>query len=311
MTTEPSSPQHRPYRHASAVFQIGLQPMEISTWLETGPDHGVFMAAKRKRLAGSPPLFYRSLNRSLAAQRELLETAVSNLASHHPSSFTVEGHILTDRLQGSSHDLAAEAREPLDILGGFLEEDVVLFERDGGVDIVTAVSNAYTSSGRIVSCIGNDMRYAHEPVPGLNEQLGARIDRVIGNVQVSRPVVRFNWFITPIADRLFPEASHRANAGAARRISQILAADPEKAGDMLWLRVERQTFLRLPATGALVFGIHTCSDPLSRIADDHESLSAIYRLLGEYSEERLVYSSMLETRDPVRRWIEHRRQTER
>lgn len=278
--------------------------MEIADWLETGPDHAVFMTAKRERLKGSPPLYYRSLSRSRAAQRELLNTAVSHLLSHHASSFAAEGCIITDRIDGSHHDLMSPMREPLEILGDMVEEDFVLFEKENGNEIIVAASNAYTSSGRIVSCVGRNMRYAHEPVPGLNEQLGARIDRVIGNVQVSRPVVRFNWFITPIASRLFPETSHQANVEAARRVGHVLSSDFTKAGDMLWLRAERQTFLRLPATGALAFGIHTYSDPLSRIADDQESLAALHRLLGEYSTERLVYAGMLETRDPVRRWIE-------
>lgn len=306
MTANDDLPRHRPYRSADAVFQIGLQPIEISSWLETGPDHTAFMAAKRERLKGSPPLYYRSLGRSLAAQRELLEAAASNLVRHHPSSFTAQGHVIADQIDGSRHDLTPGPREPLEVLGALIEEDFVLFEREAGMDIVTAASNAYTSSGRIVSCVGRDMRFAHDPVPGLNELLGPRIDRVIGHVQVDKPAARFNWFITPIASRLFPETSHQANVEAGLRAGRILAADFEKAGDMLWLRVERQTFLRLPETGALAFGIHTCSDPLSRIADDRESLLAIDRLLGEYSPQRLAYAGMLETRDPLRRWIDRR-----
>ena len=72
---------------------------------------------------------------------------------------------------------------------------------------------------------------------------------------------------------------------------------------MLWLRVERQTFLRLPETGALAFGIHTYSDPLSAISRDADSLAALARLLHSYSDERLAYGGMLATRGPIMRWI--------
>ena len=84
----------------------------------------------------------------------------------------------------------------------------------------------------------------------------------------------------------------------------MLSADHRKAGDMLWLRVERQTFMRLPETGALAFGIHTYSDPLSTIAQDRESLGSLHRLLSGYSDERLAYGGMLATRAAILRWID-------
>ena len=280
--------------------------MEISQWLDIGPDHAAFMAAKRERLEGRPPLYYRSLASSRPAQSELLEQAAANLLAHHAARFGLDGRCLVDREDGSRHELDASGREPLEVASRILEEDFVLFERQGGRDIVVAASNASASSGRIVSCVGRDMHFAHEPVPGLNEALAARIDRVIGNVQAAKPVVRFNWFVTPIASRLFPEGSHDANVEAGEAAARRLAADHAAAGALLWLRVERQSFVRLPETGALAFAIHTYSDPLSVIADDRDSLANLARLLGSYSEERLAYGGMLATRAPVLRWIEDR-----
>jgi hypothetical protein len=173
-----------------------------------------------------------------------------------------------------------------------------------GADIISAASNAYTTSGRIVSSVGRSMRFAHEMVPGLNDQLAARIDRVLANVQTNAPVVRFNWVLTSIADRLFPEGAHDANVEAAERTAVALEDDYRNAGDNLWLRVERQTFVRLPESRALAFGIHTYSHPLSSLADDSQSLAALHRLLGEYSQDRLIYSAMLAIKAPVMRWLE-------
>lgn len=297
-------PRHHPYLTAAAAFEIGLRPMEMATWLDTGPDHAAFMAAKRARLAGLPPLYYRALATSVAAQAELLRVAAAHLLADHGDVFAGDAQVIRDRVDGSRHDLWSSGRAPLDVLGGMVEEDFVLFDSADGRDTVIAASNAYTSSGRIVSCVGRDMRFAHDPVPGLNETLGARIDRVIGNVQVDRPVVRFNWFVTPIAERLFPARSHEANIEASEQAARLLASDHRKAGELLWLRVERQTFLRLPETGALAFGIHTYSDPLASLAGERDSLAAIHRLLGDYSEARLAYGGMLATRDAIRRWIE-------
>ncbi|MGL4592409.1 MAG: heme-dependent oxidative N-demethylase subunit alpha family protein, partial [Aestuariivirga sp.] len=105
---------------------------------------------------------------------------------------------------------------------------------------------------------------------------------------------------------LCPAGSHDANVAMARKVAASLADDHRRCGDCLWIRSERQTFMRLPQTMALAFGIHTYSDPLSSLANDRESLAALHRLLGAYTEERLSYSAMLDLRDPVLRWIEDR-----
>jgi dimethylamine monooxygenase subunit A len=297
-------PKHRPYLQAGAMFQIGLQPMDMATWLDVGSDHARFMAEKRLRLTGRPPVYYRSIVESLAAQVELRDIVVAQLLVQHPDNFRMEQGQLHDLIDGSCHALSAPDLEPLEIAANVLEEDFILFEKHDGAEIMTAASNAYTSSGRIVSCVGRDMRYAHDPVPGLNEQLGPRIDRVMANVKAGAPVVRFNWFVTAISSRLFPQGWHHANVTAAEDLSRSLVADPSGAGDKLWLRVERQTFVRLPQTGALAFGIHTYSDPLSSLAGDRDSLVAIHRLIGEYSEDRLRYSGLLTIRAPLLQWIE-------
>lgn len=299
-------PRHKPYLAAAAAFEIGLRPMAMAEWLDVGADHAAFMAAKRARLAGCPPLYYRTLAQSRPAQAELLHMVAANLLACHAGAFRRGEDALLDRIDGSRHVLDDATREPLDILGGIAEEDFVLFDAAGGPGLMIAASNAYSSSGRIVSCVGRGMHFAHEPVPGLNETLAARIDRVIGNVQRDRPVVRFNWFVTPIAERLFPARSHAANVEAGEEAARILAADHSGAGDMLWLRVERQSFVRLPETGALAFGIHTYADPLSSIAGDRDSLLALQRLLVAYSEERLAYGGMLATRPAILRWLEDR-----
>jgi len=297
-------PRHRPFRTARAAFEIGLKPMPAETWLDTGPDHAEFMVAKRARLEGLPPLFYAAVESSRPAQAELLGLAITHLVKEHGEDFTVAEGYIQDHIDGSMHELSAD--EPLEILGRVLEEDFILIERVNGADIISAASNAYTTSGRIVSSVGRSMRFAHEFVPGLNEQLGARIDRVLANVQVSAPVVRFNWVLTTIADRLFPEGSHDANVEASAKAAAVLDEDYHRAGESLWIRVERQTFVRLPETKALAFGIHTYSHPLSSLNDDLESLSALHRLISEYSEDRLRYSAMLSIKAPILRWLEAR-----
>jgi len=304
MTSLPALPLHRPYLSSGALFQIGTRPMDPSQWLAIGPDHASFLREKRARLKANSLPFYRTAPGSLPAQTELRDRVVADLLAHHADVFTLADGCLVDRVDGTSHELDSPGVEPLAAISQFLEEDFILMQQVDGQDRITAASNAYSSSGRIVASVGRNITWAHQFVPALNDQLGPRIDRVLGNIKVDAPVERFNWLLTPIASRLFPEDPHTANMAAVGSINAALAGDPARAGEMLWIRVERQTLLRLPESGALAFSIYTYSDPLSLIAGDRESLAAMHRLIGSYSEDRMTYAAMAPIREPVLKWLE-------
>jgi len=300
----PLLPLHRPYLSSGALFQIGTRPMDPAHWLAIGPDHAPFLREKRARLKANPLPFYRTTPGSLPAQSELRERIVAHLLARHADVFSLAEGRLVDRVEGTAHALDSPGVEPLAAISQFLEEDFILLQQVDGQELITAASNAYSSSGRIVSSVGRSIPWAHKFVPTLNDQLGPRIDRVLGNIKVDAPVERFNWLLTPIASRLFPEDPHAANAAAVDSINARLAEDPGRAGEILWIRVERQTLLRLPESGALAFSIYTYSDPLSSIARDRESLAAMHRLIDNYSEERMNYAAMAPIRGPVLKWLE-------
>ena len=170
---------------------------------------------------------------------------------------------------------------------------------------ITAASNAYSSSGRLVGSVGHEMEWAHAPVPQLTCKLGGKINRVLGSIHAATPCERFNWQITPIATVFFPhDDPHAANAAAMREVLVELCRDPARAGEFLWIRVERQTLTRLPDSKAVAFSLHTYSDPLSSMQSDVESVRAIWTLLNNYSEERWKYSEMDIVREPLMIWLE-------
>src|SRR5262249_2477579 len=108
-----------------------------------------------------------------------------------------------------------------------------------------------------------------------------------------------------------PTDPHAANAAAMHDTLRELRNDPVRAGELLWIRVERQTLSRLPDSNAVVFSLHTYSDPLSSIQSDLESVQAILALLRNYSEERWHYSEMDIIREPLMAWLEAAADTRR
>jgi hypothetical protein len=302
---EDKPPYYRPYRWAAAEFQLGLRPFSPDRWILMEADYAANMREKRELLAAYPDRYYRTLPVSLPAQRELLGRVVAHLLQDYPDRFVRTHSALRSLDTGAEYDLNDRATEPLLLLSNFIEEDFMLIEEVEGSALITAASNAYSSSGRLVASVGRAIDWAHVPVPGLSAMLGRRIDRIVGSVHAATPGERFNWQLTPMASIFFPrEDPHAANAAAMHAILDTLRANPERAGDLLWIRVERQTLSRLPDSRAVAFSLHTYSDPLASIQSDVESVRAILALLRAYSPERLKYSEMDIIREPMIAWLE-------
>src|ERR1700678_445159 len=173
-----------------------------------------------------------------------------------------------------------------------------------GLGAITAASNAYSSSGRLVAAVGRDVRWAHEPVPNLTPLHGSRIDRILASVHEDALCARFNWQLTPLSSIFFPPDPHAANKTALRSVSAQLSKDPSLAPSLLHMRVERQTLRRLPETRAVAFSIHTYTDPLSSLIDEPAALHAVLALLRGYSAARLQYTEMDAVHAAVITWLE-------
>ena len=263
------------------------------------------MRQKCARLGEHQSFYYGSLPDSLPAQRELRERVTKHLLADHPRSFERSGSMIRSLITGQKLDLHDDSPEPLLQLSHLIEEDFMLLDMLGGTPRITAASNAYSTSGRLVASVGHDMAWAHELVPRLTDKLGGRINQVIGSIHAASPCERFNWQLTPMATVFFPhDDPHAANAAAMHAAVETLRHDPDRAGELLWMRVERQTLSRLPDSNAVAFSLHTYSDPLSCLQSDVESLRAILALLRNYPEERWKYSEMDIVREPLMIWLE-------
>jgi dimethylamine monooxygenase subunit A len=297
------SPAYQPYRWASVDFTLGLGPVRKSEWIQFSPRHADNMREKRGRLSAQFDRYYRTLAESVNAQRELRDRVVAHLATDHTDRYALAGSTLTSHHESLAWHLDDPNVEPLRQLSDIIEEDFMLLQELHGVMRITASSNAYSSSGRLVSAVGQTVHWAHIPVPTLSDTLGVRIDRVLSSVHEDTPCERFNWQVTPMGTLFFPHDPHRANADAMRAVCDALCRDPGTAGELLFIRVERQTLSRLPASGAVAFSLHTYSDPLSVLEADPQAAHSMLRLLEGYSDSRWHYSEMDIVREPLLNYL--------
>ncbi len=100
--------------------------------------------------------------------------------------------------------------------------------------------------------IGLDLGGLHGPVPGGDPALAGRIGRVFTGLQPGAVLERFNWTVQASGERYAPQRPDAAG----------------KSVSDLHLRVERQTIRKLAQTGAAVFTIRICMDPLAAMLRD-------------------------------------------
>ena len=137
-------------------------------------------------------------------------------------------------------------RAPRDIhaLATQLEPDVLFLAPDSeGTLRLRGGALVFPTGWALEEKLGHPLAAIHAPVPGLNPSIGAQIDRMLPRLAPGPAWCRSNWGLA---------ATDELNMHPSRGLpAPALPVRP----DRLWLRVERQTLLAMPASHGLVFGI--------------------------------------------------------
>lgn len=236
---------YAPWMAGPFRWRLGLRPLDPGAWLEHGPDHAEQMAAKAAVLAEHHGTAVVLADDVEAESTEVLEAIVDHLERHGPGPTPVPDPRL----------------HPLDAAGRLVQEDLVLLvERDGHL-IVGGGSVCFPNRWDLRSKLGRTMAEVHAPVPRLNDQLEAPIDKVLSRLRPDLGFWRLGWGL------LDTDELYQAVDGTARRPRR----SPEEIGPAdVWVRVERETLRRFPRTGAVLFTIRTHVASLgSVLADPH------------------------------------------
>ena len=116
---------------------------------------------------------------------------------------------------------------------------------------LTAAVLCFPSNWTLAQKFGMPLVRIHLPVEAYDDGVAKRVQRLFDAVRPEAPLMRAN---------LIPYA--HGNLHSPRSEFDRHAPGP---GEVRFVRVERQTLLRLPATRAVVFSIHVYQVPLAAI----------------------------------------------
>jgi hypothetical protein len=230
----------------------GVQPLDMADWLEVDDAYGGQMALRDRLLAGRRDAVLAQLPGSEEAAAELLETVLAYL----PTGFARSGRAVT-RPDGVRVDLDADM--PLATAARLVQEDLCILRKpDAAAEhVLSAAALCFPASWTLSEKIGRPLGAIHGPVAAYGAEMTARVQRMFDAIRPGRPLWRQNALLYVRPDLHQPRSE----------------ADPrdESKLDTPYLRSERQSLLRLPRTGAILFSIHTYVLPVAALTPEQRA----------------------------------------
>lgn len=218
----------------------GISPLEPSRWMWVDEAYRAQMARKAEILAAYRDAVVMQDAMADQAAAELLQAVVAHMLADHTGFMRAGNEIRCP--DGRQVDLRGEA---LVVLSQLVQSDLCILQKPDGSDehILTAGILAFPASWRLSEKFMRPLTGIHVPVKSYDDNVAKRVQRLFDGIQTGRPLWRYNalWYEDP--------ELYQPRSGDEPR--------PLSGPRGPYMRSERQTLLRLPLSGAIVFGIHT------------------------------------------------------
>ena len=246
-------------------FQMRFERGDPADFFGPTPQN-VTLLAERKRWLRSDPKTYAAI---LPPGEVLLDEAAEQ--AHEWNGFAA-----TESLTASEKCLA---------LGEFWEPDFLLLKKDTDFTIrLYGGCLCAPSSWRLDEKLGRPIEFIHDPVPGLNANIGAAINKFLAALKPGAASLRHNWGLS---------RSPELNQHPDRKLPRL---DGTISADEVWLRVEHQALIALPKSGGILFGIRVVNYPLNEVKANQMASVRLCRALETMPEEMARYKNLATAR---------------
>ena len=142
--------------------------------------------------------------------------------------------------------------------------------REAQEHVLRAGILCFPSNWKLGEKMNQPMSVIHDPVVRYDETLTKRVQRIFDHIKPDRPVWRANFLNYTTANLFQPDREKKVDRDAGK-----------------WVRVERQSLVRLPRSGDLVFGIHTHVIPMASLTpEDRAVFLAEWEDHYDYAKDR-------------------------
>lgn len=140
--------------------------------------------------------------------------------------------------------------------------------------------------------VGRPVDWIHTVVPGLNEEIGSKVDRFLKTLSPGHSWERANWGLS---------RSPELNLHPKRELPRL---DETIACEEVWFRVERQALVALPETSGILFGIRIDICPLAELREQPGARTGLKSALETMPEAVAAYKNIATARQSLLRFLE-------
>ena len=238
----------RPWKERRTSRLPGLNPLPPAEWLQFDEAFCMQMAYRDHLVAKRREDVFATTATAEAASFELLDILIADI------SVRPDYHITNKRVERPDGVVVdPKSDHPLVIAGRLVQEDFCILNRGSTEHVLTGAILCFPASWLLHEKLGRPLAAIHGPVEEYDGRISRGVQRILDVLRPELPVWRANNLVYSNPDLFQPRSENDR-----RR------TDREGCN---WIRVERQTLRKLPATEAVVFGIHTYVVPVHKVGD--------------------------------------------
>ena len=215
----------------------GVMPVADDDWLRPDDAYAAQMALRDRLIAERQAAVHALLPGAAAAAAEVYDLVLARLAG--VPGYRV-GPVSVVRPDGV--EVALDAGAPLVTLGRLVQEDLCLMQAEGAAYALTGAILCFPASWTLAQKIGRSLVRIHDGVAPYTDDIARRVQRMFEAIRPEQALWRMNYLTYD------DFALHQPRLEGERRL-------PPQGH--FYVRCERQCFVRLPDSRAVVFSIHT------------------------------------------------------
>ena len=217
----------------------GTRPISPDEWIICDDAFSQQMALRDKLIATKKDKVLAISDEAQEAAVELLKMTLDFCVSKLGYKKNVNKIIRPDKVS-----VEIDLNEPMTFLGRLVQNDFCILQKKDNEHVLTAAALCFPASWSLEEKFLKPLIDIHIPVKAYDGNIAKRVQRLFDGLQINRPVWRFNALYYEDPNLFQPRSVNQPRRKPA----------PNK---VKYFRSERQTIIKLPESGAIIFGIHT------------------------------------------------------
>ncbi len=215
----------------------GVLPLVDEDWTWVDDAFAGQMAERDRLIATNADAVHALEDRGRPAAVELYHTVLERL--RHRQGYEVSPQSVR---RPDGVEVRLDPTQPLLTLGRLVQEDICLLEHDEAEHVLTGAILCFPAGWTLAQKLDRPLTHIHTPVASYDADIARRVQRMFDAIRPEQPLWRANSLIYD------DPTLHQPRLEGVQRPVPV---------DKSYARSERQCFIRLPKTRAVVFAIHT------------------------------------------------------